>query len=181
MAGWFERDTSWRWALIPFWSQVETTLGIICACIPTFNPLIKLALKRLGLRSSRGSSRTTTTSSVRATTTQQHPRRRTSRIPDPDPGIGLEPSYPFRTPLDPDDDEFQQEYFQRTCRSSRTTPSSTRSSQRYPRSPPRLGFVHAAPPPSPTPTLVGTGVRDFGAAREGGVLGAPSARRGSWG
>ncbi|EOD46886.1 hypothetical protein UCRNP2_6368 [Neofusicoccum parvum UCRNP2] len=161
MAGWFERDTSWRWALIPFWSQVETTLGIICACIPTFNPLIKLALKRLGLRSSRGSSRTTT-SSVRATTTQQHPRRRrTSRTPDPDPGIGLEPSYPFRTPLDPadddDDDGLQQEYFQRTCRSSRTTPSSTRSSQRYPRSPPRLGFVHAAPPPSPTPTLVGTG------------------------
>ncbi|KAK0645001.1 hypothetical protein DIS24_g8328 [Lasiodiplodia hormozganensis] len=50
---WITRDTSWRWALIPLWSQVETTIGIVAACIPTFNPLMKIIFRRLGLRTAR--------------------------------------------------------------------------------------------------------------------------------
>ncbi|OJD36180.1 uncharacterized protein BKCO1_13000165 [Diplodia corticola] len=39
-----------RWALIPFWSHVETTLGIVAACIPTLKPLLKWFFHRLGIR-----------------------------------------------------------------------------------------------------------------------------------
>lgn len=42
-----------RWALIPLWSQVETTIGIVAACIPTLNPLMKIIFRRLGLHTSR--------------------------------------------------------------------------------------------------------------------------------
>ncbi|OMP83551.1 hypothetical protein BK809_0004932 [Diplodia seriata] len=45
-------DRRQRWSLIPFWSHVETTLGIVAACIPALKPLLKAIYRRLGIRTS---------------------------------------------------------------------------------------------------------------------------------
>ncbi|KAF9637521.1 hypothetical protein BFW01_g8417 [Lasiodiplodia theobromae] len=71
---WITRDTSWRWALIPLWSQVETTIGIVAACIPTFNPLMKIIFRRLGLRTVRTNTNATTTPMNGKSPTSQNSR-----------------------------------------------------------------------------------------------------------
>ncbi|KAH7061063.1 hypothetical protein B0J12DRAFT_695256 [Macrophomina phaseolina] len=39
-----------RWAFVPFWYQLEITIGVIAACMPTLSPLLKALFRRLGLR-----------------------------------------------------------------------------------------------------------------------------------
>ncbi|KAF2144315.1 uncharacterized protein K452DRAFT_296512 [Aplosporella prunicola CBS 121167] len=48
--GYIEEDTPYRWALVPFWSEIEVTVGIIAACIPILSPLYRKLLHRMGLR-----------------------------------------------------------------------------------------------------------------------------------
>ncbi|KAL4908510.1 hypothetical protein BDW74DRAFT_175194 [Aspergillus multicolor] len=59
----FMQDSDWTWVLgdVFVWTTVEPCVGIVCACLPTLNPLARRALQRIGLVSS-GSSRTPTRS-----------------------------------------------------------------------------------------------------------------------
>ncbi|KAL4926673.1 uncharacterized protein BDV17DRAFT_293250 [Aspergillus undulatus] len=55
----YNRDSSWTQAILGTWSIVELNLGVICACLMRFKPLIRTYVPWLGLFSSRTRSRTT--------------------------------------------------------------------------------------------------------------------------
>ncbi|KAL5119325.1 hypothetical protein ACEQ8H_002812 [Pleosporales sp. CAS-2024a] len=38
---WREGDSSWKWAWVPVWSQIEVDMGILVASLPSLNPLLK--------------------------------------------------------------------------------------------------------------------------------------------
>ncbi|OAL48471.1 hypothetical protein IQ07DRAFT_622898 [Pyrenochaeta sp. DS3sAY3a] len=40
---WQDVDSSWTWAWVPVWSQIEVDVGIIAASLPCLSPLLKLA------------------------------------------------------------------------------------------------------------------------------------------
>ncbi|KZM26891.1 hypothetical protein ST47_g1976 [Ascochyta rabiei] len=40
--GWQQADSSWTWAWIPVWSQIEVDIGILTACLPCLSPLLRL-------------------------------------------------------------------------------------------------------------------------------------------
>ncbi|KAL4936885.1 hypothetical protein BDV06DRAFT_232949 [Aspergillus oleicola] len=52
------RDSSWTQAILGTWSIIELNLGVICACLMRFKPLIKNYMPWLDLFSSRTRSRT---------------------------------------------------------------------------------------------------------------------------
>lgn len=37
---WVDGDSSWTWAWVPVWSQIEVDVGIVAASLPSFNPLL---------------------------------------------------------------------------------------------------------------------------------------------
>ncbi|KAJ4313081.1 hypothetical protein N0V94_007115 [Neodidymelliopsis sp. IMI 364377] len=39
---WQQADSSWTWAWIPVWSQIEVDIGILTACLPCLSPLLRL-------------------------------------------------------------------------------------------------------------------------------------------
>ncbi|KAF2126217.1 hypothetical protein P153DRAFT_88100 [Dothidotthia symphoricarpi CBS 119687] len=38
---WQEADTTWTWAWVPVWSQIEVDMGILAASLPSLNPLFR--------------------------------------------------------------------------------------------------------------------------------------------
>ncbi|KAH7065868.1 hypothetical protein BKA63DRAFT_585876 [Paraphoma chrysanthemicola] len=38
---WQEADSSWTWAWVPVWSQIEVDVGILAASLPSLSPLVK--------------------------------------------------------------------------------------------------------------------------------------------
>ncbi|KAF1927398.1 uncharacterized protein M421DRAFT_30823, partial [Didymella exigua CBS 183.55] len=40
--GWQQADSSWTWAWIPVWSQIEVDVGVLTACLPCLSPLLRL-------------------------------------------------------------------------------------------------------------------------------------------
>ncbi|KAJ4354852.1 hypothetical protein N0V95_003462 [Ascochyta clinopodiicola] len=40
--GWQQADSSWTWAWVPVWSQIEVDIGILTACLPCLSPLLRL-------------------------------------------------------------------------------------------------------------------------------------------
>ncbi|KAF1357774.1 hypothetical protein EJ07DRAFT_70648, partial [Lizonia empirigonia] len=56
--GWKQADSSWKWAWVPVWSQIEVDTGIVTACLPCFSPLLRLVWSEVKV------SRTTTPSMV---------------------------------------------------------------------------------------------------------------------
>ncbi|KAF2819317.1 hypothetical protein CC86DRAFT_431887 [Ophiobolus disseminans] len=40
---WKDADSSWTWAWVPVWSQIEVSIGIFAASLPSLNPLLKHA------------------------------------------------------------------------------------------------------------------------------------------
>ncbi|KAF2187466.1 hypothetical protein K469DRAFT_570023, partial [Zopfia rhizophila CBS 207.26] len=38
---WLNADTSWKWAYVPLWSQIEVDVGIMAASLPSLTPLLK--------------------------------------------------------------------------------------------------------------------------------------------
>ncbi|KAF2026933.1 hypothetical protein EK21DRAFT_102894 [Setomelanomma holmii] len=38
---WQEADSSWTWAWVPVWSQIEVDIGIVAASLPSLSPLLK--------------------------------------------------------------------------------------------------------------------------------------------
>ncbi|KAJ8107852.1 hypothetical protein OPT61_g8579 [Boeremia exigua] len=38
---WQKADTSWTWAWVPVWSQIEVDVGIITACLPCLSPILR--------------------------------------------------------------------------------------------------------------------------------------------
>ncbi|KAJ4984115.1 L-fucose permease [Stagonosporopsis vannaccii] len=39
---WQQADSSWTWAWVPVWSQIEVDIGILTACLPCLSPLLRL-------------------------------------------------------------------------------------------------------------------------------------------
>ncbi|KAH6625684.1 hypothetical protein C7974DRAFT_205507 [Boeremia exigua] len=39
---WQQADTSWSWAWVPVWSQIEVDVGILTACLPCLSPLLRM-------------------------------------------------------------------------------------------------------------------------------------------
>ncbi|KAL4966524.1 uncharacterized protein BDV14DRAFT_198981 [Aspergillus stella-maris] len=54
----YNPDSSWTQAILGTWSVIELNLGVICACLMRFKPLIRNYMPWLGLFSSRTRSRT---------------------------------------------------------------------------------------------------------------------------
>lgn len=42
---WQDADSSWTWAWVPIWSQIEVDIGIVVASLPSLNPLLKQVWK----------------------------------------------------------------------------------------------------------------------------------------
>lgn len=159
---------------------METTLGIIAACIPTLNPILKKLFRRLGLWNSSSNSHqrrshslepmtgTLTPGSVNSTTAA-HFRRRSSY-----PGVGnrlrthlaaynmldLEDIYlprPSKFSHGHHDDGYDSldEYFHTYARmrmdGTRGSSSHRRSDSSHRSAPPRLDFVHAPTFTRPSP------------------------------
>ncbi|XPT03226.1 hypothetical protein M3J09_012327 [Ascochyta lentis] len=40
--GWQQANSSWTWAWVPVWSQIEVDIGILTACLPCLSPLLRL-------------------------------------------------------------------------------------------------------------------------------------------
>ncbi|KAF2996083.1 hypothetical protein E8E13_004551 [Curvularia kusanoi] len=55
---WQRADSSWTWAWVPVWSQIEVDIGILTACLPCLSPLLRLAWSEVS------ASRGTTTPSM---------------------------------------------------------------------------------------------------------------------
>lgn len=50
---WQQSDSSWTWAWVPVWSQIEVNVGIVAASLPCLSPLLKLVC--CGLSTARSS------------------------------------------------------------------------------------------------------------------------------
>lgn len=48
---WQRADSSWTWAWVPVWSQIEVDIGIVTACLPCLSPLLRLAWSEVGVKS----------------------------------------------------------------------------------------------------------------------------------
>ena len=48
---WQRADSSWTWAWVPVWSQIEVDVGIVTACLPCLSPLLRLAWSEVGVKS----------------------------------------------------------------------------------------------------------------------------------
>ncbi|KAH7346953.1 hypothetical protein BKA66DRAFT_433216 [Pyrenochaeta sp. MPI-SDFR-AT-0127] len=46
---WQQSDSSWTWAWVPVWSQIEVDVGIIAASLPCLSPLLKLVCSGLSI------------------------------------------------------------------------------------------------------------------------------------